>query len=135
MDVRMIKLKKLEDLVHVLNTAQIPVVHHMSLDSRQIYFIPFILGADSSIIYFYENEKMLSGKFLLFNNFTGEITVSDKWTSDTRYTVIPIIEVDWQNVFPEKQILHELRAQTPKVKVEKERKGQAHRLIAEQPQQ
>lgn len=135
MDVRMIKLKKLEDLVHVLNTAQIPVVHHMSLDSRQIYFIPFILGADSSIIYFYENEKMLSGKFLLFNNFTGEITVSDKWTSDTRYTVIPIIEVDWQNVFPEKQILHELRAQNPKVKVEKERKGQAHRLIAEQPQQ
>jgi len=116
------RLKRLEDLIHVLNVVQVPVVHHLSLDSRHIYFVPFILSSDSSIIYFYENERRLEGKFLLFNNFTGEVDITDKWVSDTRFTIIPIIDVEWQNVFPEKQLLSELRNQRPRDKRGKEKK-------------
>jgi len=122
MDIRLIRLKRLEDLVHVLNVVQVPIVHHLALDSRHIYFIPFFLSTDSSIIYFYENERRLEGKFLLFNNFTGEVDITDKWTSDTRFTIIPIIDVEYQNVFPEKQLLSELRNQHAKEKREKEKK-------------
>jgi hypothetical protein len=122
MDIRMIRLKRLEDLIHVLNVVQVPIVHHLALDSRHIYFIPFFLSTDSSIIYFYENERRLEGKFLLFNNFTGEVDITDKWTSDTRFTIIPIIDVEYQNVFPEKQLLSELRNQHAKEKREKEKK-------------
>lgn len=118
----MIRLKRLEDLIHVLNVVQVPIVHHLALDSRHIYFIPFFLSTDSSIIYFYENERRLEGKFLLFNNFTGEVDITDKWTSDTRFTIIPIIDVEYQNVFPEKQLLSELRNQHAKEKREKEKK-------------
>jgi len=122
MDIRLIRLKRLEDLIHVLNVVQVPIVHHLALDSRHIYFIPFFLSTDSSIIYFYENERRLEGKFLLFNNFTGEVDITDKWTSDTRFTIIPIIDVEYQNVFPEKQLLSELRNQHVKEKREKEKK-------------
>ncbi|AJB42546.1 hypothetical protein TCARB_1502 [Thermofilum adornatum 1505] len=122
MDIRLIRLKRLEDLIHVLNVVQVPIVHHLALDSRHIYFIPFFLSTDSSIIYFYENERRLEGKFLLFNNFTGEVDITDKWTSDTRFTIIPIIDVEYQNVFPEKQLLSELRNQHAKEKREKEKK-------------
>ncbi|AGT34818.1 hypothetical protein [Thermofilum sp.] len=123
MDIRLIRLKRLEDLIHVLNVVQVPIVHHLALDSRHIYFIPFFLSTDSSIIYFYENERRLEGKFLLFNNFTGEVDITDKWTSDTRFTIIPIIDVEYQNVFPEKQLLSELRNQHAKEKREKEKKS------------
>jgi len=122
MDIRLIRLKRLEDLIHVLNVVQVPIVHHLALDSRHIYFIPFFLSTDSSIIYFYENERRLEGKFLLFNNFTGEVDITDKWISDTRFTIIPIIDVEYQNVFPEKQLLSELRNQHAKEKREKEKK-------------
>jgi len=122
MDIRLIRLKRLEDLIHVLNVVQVPIVHHLALDSRHIYFIPFFFSTDSSIIYFYENERRLEGKFLLFNNFTGEVDITDKWTSDTRFTIIPIIDVEYQNVFPEKQLLSELRNQHAKEKREKEKK-------------
>ena len=122
MDIRLIRLKRLEDLIHVLNVVQVPIVHHLALDSRHIYFIPFFLSTDSSIIYFYENERRLEGKFLLFNNFTGEVDITDKWTSDTRFTIIPIIDVEYQNVFPEKQLLSELRNQHAKEKRENEKK-------------
>ncbi|MCI4409898.1 MAG: hypothetical protein JHC26_12460 [Thermofilum sp.] len=123
MDIRLIRLKRLEDLIHVLNVVQVPIVHHLALDSRHIYFIPFFLSTDSSIIYFYENERRLEGKFLLFNNFTGEVDITDKWISDTRFTIIPIIDVEYQNVFPEKQLLSELRNQHAKEKREKEKKS------------
>lgn len=123
MDIRLIRLKRLEDLIHVLNVVQVPIVHHLTLDSRHIYFIPFFLSTDSSIIYFYENERRLEGKFLLFNNFTGEVDITDKWISDTRFTIIPIIDVEYQNVFPEKQLLSELRNQHAKEKREKEKKS------------
>ncbi|RLE60768.1 MAG: hypothetical protein DRJ35_02390 [Thermoprotei archaeon] len=97
-----VKLKYIEDLIHVLNVAQLPIVHHVSVDSRHIYFIPVGMLGDIGIIYYIELEKPLSGKFILYNTFTGEIRSSSVWTSDSRYMVVPIVEVEKHNLFAEK---------------------------------
>lgn len=97
-----VKLKYIEDLIHVLNVAQLPIVHHVSVDSRHIYFIPIGMLGDIGIIYYIELEKPLSGKFILYNTFTGEIRSSSVWTSDSRYMVVPIVEVEKHNLFAEK---------------------------------
>jgi len=57
---------------------------------------------DIGIIYYIELEKPLSGKFILYNTFTGEIRSSSVWTSDSRYMVVPIVEVEKHNLFAEK---------------------------------
>ncbi len=106
--IKAIRLRSLRDLVHVLSVSQVPLVHHISLDSVHVYFVPMVIAGDSSVIYFYVSEAPLNGAFLAFNNFTGEVLVSERWLSDTRYTVIPIVEVDSQNLFPEKLLLKEL---------------------------
>lgn len=107
-EVKAIRLKSLRDLVHVLTVSQVPLVHHVSLDGVHVYFVPMAISGDFSVIYFYASETPLDGGFLAFNNFTGEVIVAKEWLSDTKYTVIPIVEVDSQNVFPEKLLLKEL---------------------------
>lgn len=106
--IKAIQLRGLRDLVHVLSVSQIPLVHHIGLDGLHVYFVPIAISSDSSVIYFYATETPLKGGFLLFNNFSGEVTVSEQWVSDSKHTVIPIIEVDNQNIFPAKNFLKEL---------------------------
>ncbi|MEM0223250.1 MAG: hypothetical protein QXJ99_02490, partial [Thermofilum sp.] len=106
--VKAIRLRSLRDLVHVLSVSQIPLVHHIGLDGLHVYFVPIALSSDSSVIYFYASQTPLEGGFLLFNNFTGEVTVSERWVSDSKHIVIPIVEVDGQNIFSEKILLKEL---------------------------
>lgn len=106
--VKAIRLRSIRDLVHVISISQIPLVHHIGLDGVHVYFVPIAISSDSSVIYFYASENPLKGNFLLFNNFTGEVVVSEQWVSDSKHTVIPIIEVDSQNVFSEKVLFKEL---------------------------
>lgn len=99
---KVVKLKYIEDLIHVLNVSQLPVIHHLSVDSRHVYFITVGMPGDVGIIYYVTREKPLLGKFILYNSFTGEIKTSSVWTSDSRYMVVPVVEVEKHNLFTEK---------------------------------
>lgn len=106
--VKMIRLKSVRDLVHVLGASQVPLVHHIQVDSSHVYFVPIVISSDSSVVYYYASETPLDGSFLLFDSFTGEVSVSKSWVSDSKYMLVPIVEVDSQNIIPEKLILREL---------------------------
>ncbi len=108
MTAKLIRLKRLIDLIHVLNVSQIPLVHHYQLNSTHIYFVPVTLGGEPSVIYYYETAQPLQGGYILFNNFTGEVLVSNAWASDSKYSIIPIIEVEHQSFFSEKELLSEI---------------------------
>ncbi len=114
-----VKLKDIEDLIHVLNVAQLPLLHHVSVDSRHIYFIPMGIIGDVSIVYYVELEKPLTGKFILYNTFTGEIRPSSSWTSDSRYMVVPIVEVEEHNLFAEKIFFSNNKEKRKNKRVEK----------------
>uniref|UniRef100_A0A7C1T5M4 Cren protein n=1 Tax=Thermofilum pendens TaxID=2269 RepID=A0A7C1T5M4_THEPE len=106
--VKTIRLKSVRDLVHVLGASQVPLVHHIQVDSSHVYFVPIVISSDSSVVYYYASETPLDGSFLLFDSFTGEVSVSKSWVSDSKYMLVPIVEVDSQNIIPEKLLLREL---------------------------
>ncbi|MEZ0346537.1 MAG: hypothetical protein ABWK01_08315 [Infirmifilum sp.] len=123
MPVRLIRLKRLIDLIHVLNVSQLPLIHHYTLDSTHLYFVPVTLGGEPSVIYYYESAQPLQGVYVLFNNFTGEIIVSNKWLSDSKYSIIPIIEVESQSFFTSKEFFNEIqRHHAHRMKKEKQEK-------------
>jgi len=108
MTAKLIRLKRLVDLVHVLNVSQLPLIHHYQLNGSHIYFVPVTLGGEPSVIYYYEAPQPLQGAYILFNNFTGEILISNTWASDSKFSIIPIIEVENQSFFSEKELISEL---------------------------
>lgn len=110
MSVKLIRLKRLVDLVHVLSVSQIPLIHHYQLDSTHIYFVPAIGGGEPSVVYYYETPQPLQGAYILFNNFTGELLLSNEWLSDSKFTIIPVVEVEKQSFFSDKELLSELRS-------------------------
>ncbi|AKG38042.1 MAG: hypothetical protein ACP5II_00240 [Infirmifilum sp.] len=109
MSAKLIRLKRLIDLVHVLNVSPLPLIHHYTLESMHIYFVPVNLGGEPSVIYYYESPQPLQGVYILFNNFSGEIILSNKWVSDSKFLIIPIVEVEAQSFFSPKEFLQEVR--------------------------
>jgi len=100
----LIKVKGVEDLVNVAMTTQIFVVHRISVDSgKSIYYVS-LPSYDSLAIYYCEVKDGSSGKYFLFNRFTGEVQISDRYVDDSKYIVIPIVEVVEQEIIPKEII-------------------------------
>ncbi len=116
-DVRYVKLKSVEDLIHAVVTAQAPLIHHIVYDDQHVYFVAFMPLTDASVIYYVMLDKPLPGKFAVYDKFNGSITFSDTLRGDTKRTFIPIIEVVEQNVFSMKGL----------VKKKKKKKGKEKR--------
>ncbi len=100
-----IRLKTLDDLVNVVVSSQVPVIHHLEYDGEHVYFIPFLPFSDTSVIYYVLLDKPLPGRFVVYNKFDGTISFSDSIEGDTKLTFIPIIEVADQNVFSPKGLV------------------------------
>lgn len=134
MSVKLIRLKRLIDLVHVLSVSPLPLIHHYLLDSTHIYFVPVTLGGEPSVIYYYESPQPLQGIYVLFNNFTGELIVSNKWVSDSKFSIIPIVEVEAQSFFTPKEFIQESRKYMPKIpRKENKRSGEEEILVSTTP--
>lgn len=99
---KVIKVKSMEDLVNIIVAAQVPLVHHLEIENRHIYFLPFIGVGDLGMMYYIERKEPLKGKYIVYNKFNGEIDTSNKVSSDARLTYVPIIEVESQNAFSRK---------------------------------
>jgi len=93
-------------LVNIAVAAQISIIHHAKIKERHVYFIPFLPVGDSSIIYYVEFDEPLDCSYLIYNNFDGSISYSDKIRNDAKLLFIPIIEVVEQNILPEKLFKH-----------------------------
>ncbi|RLF04920.1 MAG: hypothetical protein DRJ64_06245 [Thermoprotei archaeon] len=112
-----IKLKSLEDLVNIIVAAQIPLVHHLVIEDKHIYFLPFIGLGNVGIIYYLETSQPLDGKYIVYNKFNGKISVEKEYKGgDTRLTHVPIVEVIDQNAFSRKTFRIEKKKKKKKEK-------------------
>ena len=100
-----IRLKRVEDLVNIVITAQMPLIHHLEYDGHHVYFIPFLPFADTGVIYYVLSDRPLPGRFVVYNKFNGSISFSNFLRGDTKLTFIPIVEVVDQNVFSPKDLV------------------------------
>jgi len=101
-ELKRIKLKSFEDLVNIVVATQMPLVHHIALNERHVYFLPFIGMSDFGILYYFETNEPLKGKYIVYNKLDGKISLSEKIENDARLTFVPIIEVAEQNAFSSK---------------------------------
>lgn len=99
---KVMKLRSIKDLVNVAISAQIPLVHHAVIGERHVYFVPYMAAGDSSIIYYVESDNPIEYKYLVYNNFDGSISFENRIRNDARLSFIPIVEVEEQNLLPEK---------------------------------
>ncbi|MCC6050343.1 MAG: hypothetical protein LM580_06535 [Thermofilum sp.] len=85
--------------MNVAVATQVLLVHRLNTDSKSIFYIPFP-AYDSLAIYYYEAEEAFKGKYFLFNTFTGEVQVSESYVNDSKFIVIPIVDVVEQEFLP-----------------------------------
>jgi len=95
----LVRVKELRDLVSVAVASQVYLLHHVELDGRHIYYVPFP-AYDTHIIYYYESRGKVKGRYVLLNKFTGDVALSDKMANDNRVMVIPVVEVVEQDLLP-----------------------------------
>ena len=99
----MVKVKGFEDLVNVAVATQALLVHRLSFHTKSIFYVPFP-AYDSVAIYYCETEGAPKGKYFLYNRFTGEVQMSENYVNDSRFVVIPIVDVVEQELLPKEFI-------------------------------
>ncbi len=99
---KVMKLRSIKDLVNVAISAQVPLIHHAVIRGRHVYFIPYMAVGDSSIVYYVESDSPIKYKYLVYNNFDGSVSFENRIKNDARLSFIPIVEVEEQNLLPEK---------------------------------
>jgi hypothetical protein len=95
----MVKVKSVTDLVNVAVATQALLVHRLNVHPKSILYVPFP-AYDSVAIYYCEAEGAPAGKYFLFNTFTGEVQVSESYVNDSKFVVIPIVDVVEQEFLP-----------------------------------
>jgi len=110
----MVKVRSVEDLVNVAVATQALLVHRLNVHSKSILYVPFP-AYDSVAIYYCESEGAPAGKYFLFNRFTGEVQVSESYVNDSKFVVIPIVDVVEQELLP-KELIERYRKKPKKKK-------------------
>ena len=110
----MVKVKGVGDLVNVAVAAQVLLVHRASVHSKSILFVPFP-SYDSLAIYYCEAEGAFKGRYFLFNRFTGDVQVSESYVNDSKFVVVPIVDVVEQELLP-KEFTEKYKKKTKKKK-------------------
>lgn len=113
----LVKVRGIEDLINVAVATQLFIIHRLNVDAKSIYYVPFPTY-DAVAVYYCETESRSKEKYLLFNRFTGEVQMSDSYINDSKYIVIPIIEVLEQGLLP-KELLEKNIVKKSKKKKEK----------------
>lgn len=95
------KFKSLDDLVRFITFSPSPFIHHIEMKGKHVYFVQLLAFMRSPMIYFVELDERVEGKYLVFNRFRDEVSVSNHFGSDGQTTYIPILDLENTNVFTE----------------------------------
>ncbi|MEM4727772.1 MAG: hypothetical protein QXD04_05935 [Candidatus Bathyarchaeia archaeon] len=97
-------MRSIRDLVMlVASSPSMNVIQHFESGGVHIYFI--IGGTMSEVfLFFVREDKPLPGSFIIYNNFSGDISYSDRLRTDHNIRSIPIVEVSSQDIIPPDQL-------------------------------
>ena len=95
------KMKTFDDFIRFVGISSTPFVQYVEMDGRHVYFVQFMGFGGGKMVYFYEREKKIVEKYIVFNRFRDQVTFSNNFGSDGQSTYIPILELEKTNIFSE----------------------------------
>lgn len=95
------KMKSFDDFVRFIIVSSIPFIQYIELNGKHVYFIQIISLGGGKMIYFFERDKKIEEKYVVFNRFRDQVTFSNSFGSDGQSAYIPILELQETNIFPE----------------------------------
>jgi len=98
-----IKVRSVDDIVNLVLAAQILLIHRVSADSKSILYVQLPVY-NSLAIYYCMVDENVKGKYVLYNRFTGEVQISEKFVNNSKLIVIPIVDIMEQEMLPKELI-------------------------------
>jgi len=95
------KMKSFDDLMRFIIFSSIPLVQYVELNGRHIYFIQIMGFSAGRTIYYFERDKKIEEKYVVFNRFRDQVSFSNSFGSDGQSAYIPILELEKTNIFSE----------------------------------
>ncbi len=92
------EFKSFRDLLSFVVSSQIPFIHHISFDGREVYFIQLI-GMVERVVYYVEMDEAIKERYVCFNRFKDQITFTNRIETDPQSITLPILEIERTNVF------------------------------------
>jgi len=99
-----IELKELRDLVCLVAFSPTPVLHHLPVGDKHLYFARATLRGESAITYYILTDQAVSGRYAIYNLLKGSIEFGDNVSTDSGLRHIPVLEVSSQNIIPQSLI-------------------------------
>jgi hypothetical protein len=98
---KFVQLAEIRDIVMlVASSPTTNVIQHMKWNDKHLYFI--VGGTLSQVfLYFVKLDEGIDGSFIIYNSYSGEISVSDSFNNDPNMNSFPIIEIKNQDLLPE----------------------------------
>jgi hypothetical protein len=100
---KFVQLKTIRDLVMlVASSPATNVIQHLE-NSGHIYFV---IGGTLSEIFMYlvKQDESITGSFITYNSYTGEIGTSEKLSTEPNMNSFPIIEINKQDLITEENL-------------------------------
>lgn len=94
------QFKSFSDFVHFTVASQVPFIHHVTINGKEIYFVHQI-GFGEIMVYYIELERSIKEKYVVFNRFRDQIAFTDRIETDPQSITFPIIELERTNIFSE----------------------------------
>jgi hypothetical protein len=97
---KFVQLKSIKDIVMLVASSPASnVVQHMGIGGGHLYFV--IGGTLSEVfLYFVKTAEPLSGSFITYNSYTGDIGFSERVLSEPNVNTFPVIEIQNQDLLP-----------------------------------
>ena len=95
------KMKTFDDFIRFVAISPAPFVQYVEIEGKHVYFLQILGYGGGKMIYYFEREKKIEEKYILFNRFRDQVTFSNNFGSDGQSTYIPILELEKTNIFSE----------------------------------
>ena len=95
------KMKSFDDLARFIVFSQIPFLQYVELNGRHVYFIQIMGLGGGKMIYYYERDRKIEERYVVFNRFRDQLTFSSTFGTDGQSSYVPILELEKTNVFSE----------------------------------
>lgn len=99
-----IELAELDDLIRLVTFSPTPILHHLKLDKGHMYFARVVLRGESLLAYYVVTDRVVSGKYVVYNFLKGSIEFSDTISTDTGLRHVSVLDVSSQNIFPKEML-------------------------------
>ena len=99
-----IELGELDDLIRLVTFSPTPILHHLKLSKGQMYFTRVTFRGESLLVYYVVTDRVVSGKYVVYNFLKGSIEFSNTVSTDTGLRHVSVLEVSSQNLFSEEML-------------------------------